>query len=136
MDFIVERKPYPQQMSSLYHYSLIKVIVLHHLSLLNIHWETFISHEIFRGPQIPPPVPQEVGGLSRLVKTDEEAKEKITIKVPIFMTYQRGTRRLFTADRRVFSPRGVEGCLPSSSAHRQMLTPQDVEGALPSSSTQ
>ena len=40
MDFIVQRKPYPQKMSKLYHYSLIKVIVIHHLSLLNIPWDT------------------------------------------------------------------------------------------------
>ena len=87
MDFIVQRKPCPQQMSSLYRYSLIKVIVIHHLSLLNIPSETFISHEIFRGPLIPPPVPQEAGGPSSLAKTDEEAKEIRTTEVPIFMIY-------------------------------------------------
>lgn len=108
--------------------------MLHHLSLLNIPLETFISHEIFRGPQIPPLVPQEARGPSSPTKTDEEAKETRTTEVLVFMTNQRGTRRLFAADRRVFSPRDVEGALPSSSAHRQMLTPQDVEGASPSSS--
>ena len=110
--------------------------MLHHLSLLNIPWETFISHEIFKGPQIPPPTPQEVGGPSSLAKIDEEAKETGNTEVPIFMTYHRGTRRLFAVDRQVFSPWDVEGALPSSSTHRQMLAPQDVEGALPSSSTQ
>jgi len=121
MAFIVQRKPYPQQMSSLYHYSLIKVIVLHHLSLLNIPYETFISHEIFRSPRIPPPVPQEAGGPSSPAKTYEEAKETRTTEVPVFMTYQRGTRRLFAVDRQVFSPWDVEGGLPYSSTHRQML---------------
>ena len=53
-----------------------------------------------------------------------------------YKTYQRSTIKLFTADRQVFSPLGVEGTLPSSSTHRQMLAPQDVEGALISSSTQ
>ena len=77
MAHFVQKKPYPQQMSSLYHYSLIKMILLHHLSLLNISWETFIAHDIFRDPQIPPPVSQESGGCSSSaqVKTDEEAKE-------------------------------------------------------------
>ena len=99
-------------------------------------WETFISHDIFRGPQIPPPVYQEAGGPSSNVKVNEEAKETRTIEVPFYMTYQRGTRRLFAADRQVFSPRDVEGALPSSSSHRQMLAPRDVEGPFPSSSTQ
>ena len=83
MAHFVQKKPYPQQMSSLYHYSLIKIIVLHHLSLLNISWETFISHDIFRGPKIPPPVSQEAGGPSSQVKTNEEAKETRTTEVPI-----------------------------------------------------
>ena len=42
MAHFVQKKPYPQQMSSLYHYSLIKIIVLHHLSLLNISWENLL----------------------------------------------------------------------------------------------
>jgi len=108
--------------------------VLHHLSLLNILWENFISHEIFRGPQIPPPMPQEAGGPSSLVKIDEEAKETGTTGVPTFMKYQKGTERLFAIDRQVFSPQNVEEALPSSSTHRKTLAPQDVEGALPSSS--
>ena len=94
-------------MSSLYHYSLIKIIVLHHLSLLKISWETFISHDIFRGPQIPPPVSQEVEGPSSNahMKIDEEAKETRATDVPgTYMTYQRGIRRLFSVDRKVFFP--------------------------------
>ena len=57
--YIVQEKPYPQQMSSIYHYSLIKMIVLHHLNLLNTSWDTFIANDIFNGPQIPPLVPQK-----------------------------------------------------------------------------
>ena len=51
--YIVQKKPYPHQLNNIYHYSLIKIIVLHHLSLLNIPWENFIAHEMFKGPQIP-----------------------------------------------------------------------------------
>ena len=77
MAHFVQKKPCPQQMSNIYHYSLIKMIVLHHLSLLNISWETFIAHDIFRGPQIPPPMSQESGGpsSSAQVKTYEKAKD-------------------------------------------------------------
>jgi len=71
------------------------------------------------------------------VKTNEKAKETRATEVPrTYMTYQRGTRILFIADRQVFAPQDVEGTLPSSSTHRKMLAPQDVEGAFPSSSTQ
>jgi len=126
MAHFVQKKSYPQQMSNLYHYSLIKMIVLHHLSLLNISWETFIAHDIFRGPQIPPPMSQELGGpsSSAQVKIDEEAKETRATEVTrTYMTYQMGTRRLFAADRQVFAPLDVEGALPSSLTHRQMLAP-------------
>jgi len=78
-------------------------------------------------------VSQEAGGPFSQVKIDEETKETRTTEVPIYMTYQRGTRRSFAVDRQVFSPWEVEGTLPSSSAHRQMLAPQDVEEAFPSS---
>ena len=69
-------------MSSIYHYSLIKMIVLHHLNLLNISWETFISNDIFNGPQIPPSVPQKAERPSNSVKVkkSEKAKETKVVK--------------------------------------------------------
>lgn len=66
----------------------------------------------------------------------EEAKETRIVELLVYLTYQRGTRRLFVADRQVFSLTDVEGDLPSSLAHRKMLTRQDVEGVFPYSSTQ
>ncbi len=126
-------------MSSIYHYSLIKMIALHHLNLLNISWDTFIANDIFNGPQIPPSVPQEVErpSSSAKVENSEKAKEtKVVEKPEAYQTYQRGDRKLFSLDRQVFTPLDVEGSLPSSSTHRQMLSPQTVEGALPSSSKQ
>ena len=66
----------------------------------------------------------------------EETKETGIAKVPVYLTYQRGRKRLSVVAMQVFSPRDAEGTLPSSSVHRQMLAPQDVEGAFPSSSTQ
>lgn len=86
-------------MNNVYHYSLIKIIVLHHLSLLNFPWETFIAHDMFRGPHISPSMVQEIGGPSTHVKTREEQKEMINVEVPIFLTYKRGTRKLFAVSR-------------------------------------
>ena len=48
-------------MRSIFHHSLIKIIVLHHLDKLNISWDTFIADDIFTTPPIqhaqarPPP---------------------------------------------------------------------------------
>ena len=44
MEYLVAKKEYHQQMNNLYHHSLIKLIVLHHLNLINISWDTFISN--------------------------------------------------------------------------------------------
>lgn len=95
MAHYVKKKPYPQQLNNIYHFFLIKVIVLHQLNLLNIPWETFISHEVFKGPQIFSSVHQEEGGPSGY----EQVKEIETIGMPVFVTYERGTRRLFAAVR-------------------------------------
>lgn len=132
---IVWRKPYPQHLNNIYHYSLIKIIGLHQLSLLNIPGETFIAHEIFKGLQIPSPVHQEEGGPYSHGETREEAKVSKTAEVLVYLTYQRGTRRPFAAARQVSFLQGVEGALLSSSVHRQIFAPQGVDGALPSSST-
>jgi len=64
MALYVQRKPFSQQFNNIYHFSLIKIVILHQLSLLNIPWDTFIAHEIFKGPQVIPSVPQEEGGTS------------------------------------------------------------------------
>ena len=93
-------------------------------------WETFISHEMFKGPQVFSLVPHEEGGPSG----HDKVQETETVGVPVFVKYERGTRKLFVASRRVLSPQGVEGVSPSSSGHRQMLSPQGVEGVFPSSS--
>ena len=41
-------------MPSIFHHSLIKMIVLHHLDQLGIAWETFIDNEIFNEPPTQP----------------------------------------------------------------------------------
>ena len=90
MAHFVQNNPYPQKMSSLYYYSLIKMILLHDISLLNIFWEIFIAHDIFRRPQTPPLMPQVSWGpsSSSQVKTNDEVKETRATEVPrTYMTY-------------------------------------------------
>lgn len=131
MALIVKKKSYPQQLTSIYHYSLIQIIVLHQLNPINMPWETLISHEMLKGPQVFSSVPHQEGGPSG----NEKVQETEIVGVPVFVIYERGTRKLFAAVRRVLSPQGVEGVSPSSSGHRKMISPQGVEGYLPSSST-
>lgn len=113
MIVIAKRKPHPQQFNSIYHFSVIKIIVLHHLNQLGMPWETFISHEVLKGPPIFSSVHQEEGQPSG----HEQAKEVENIGVPMFFTYERGTRGIFVAARKVLSPQGVEGVSPSSTGH-------------------
>ena len=50
MPFIVRRRNPSQQMQSLFHHSLIKMVVLHQLEQQGIPWEVFIAHEVFKNP--------------------------------------------------------------------------------------
>lgn len=95
MEFFVNKKPYAQQLTSIYHFSLTKIIVLHELNLLNMPWDFFISHDIFKVPQIFSSVPREEGGPLGL----EKVKETQTIRVLVFVTYWRGTRKFFSTAR-------------------------------------
>ena len=95
MALYVKKKPYPQYLNNIFHYSLIKIIVIHQLNLLNMPWETFISHEMFKGPQIFSSVHHEEGGPS----SHEKVKKTETVGVPVFVTYKRGTRKLFAVAR-------------------------------------
>ena len=51
MSYIVQKRDYPQQMQSLFHHSLIKMVVMHQLQDKGIPWETFIANEVFTSPQ-------------------------------------------------------------------------------------
>ena len=52
MAFIAQKRDYDHQMQSVFHHSLIKMIITHHLDMLNIPWDTFISNDIFTVPPI------------------------------------------------------------------------------------
>ncbi len=86
-------------------------MVIHQLGLQGITWEDFISREFFIAPQGPSEALHETGGPSYQHQGDETQ----TASMSVFITYQKGTRRLFTVAKRVLSPPGVEGVsLPSS----------------------
>jgi len=61
MTTLVQRKPPLQQYNNIYHFSLIKIVVLHQLGLVNVSWEDIISDDLFTGPQVPPSVFHEAG---------------------------------------------------------------------------
>ena len=104
MTTLVQRKPPHQQYNNIYHFSLIKIVVLHQLSLLNVSWDAFISHKVFKSPQVTPSVFQKAGRPSN----QHEIHETQTTGVSVFITYEKGTRSLFAATKRVRSPPRVE----------------------------
>ena len=54
MSYIVQKRDPSQQMQSLFHHSLIKMVVMHQLQQKGIPWEVFIAHEVFTNPQAHP----------------------------------------------------------------------------------
>ena len=116
MTTLVQRNTPEQQYNSIYHYALIKIVVVHQLGLQGISWEDFISNDFFTAPQVPLEVFHDADEPSY-----HHGGQETETTVPTYVTYQRGTRGLFAAARRVLSPPGVEGVsLPSSAAQVQV----------------
>ena len=109
MNTFMQHKTPQQQLNSVYHFALIKILVVHQLGLQGITWDDFISRDLFSTSQVLSEVKHE-GEPSRRYECHE------TASVPVFITYQKGTRRLFAAAKRVLSPPGVEGALLPTSA--------------------
>ena len=105
MTILVQKKTPEQQYNSIYLYALIKIVVVHQLGLQGISWEDFISHDFFTAPQVPPKVFHDASEPSH----QYGGQEADTTSVPTYVMYQRDTRILFAAARRVLSPPGVEG---------------------------
>ena len=125
MTTLVQKKTPEQQHNNIYHYGLIKIIVVHQLGLQGITWDEFISRDFFTALQPPPEIVHDAGEPLHQF----EVPETEPISVPVCVTYQRGTKALFAAARRVLSPPGVEGVsLPSSAA--RVLSPHVVEGGI------
>jgi len=88
--------------------------VVHQLGLQGITWDDFISREFLRASQEALEVKHEIGEPSHQYERLE------TVSVPVFIKYQRGTRHLFAAAKRVLSPPRVEGAsLPPSAEQVQ-----------------
>jgi len=85
----------------------------HLLDLQGIAWDDFISHDFFGTPQVVSEVEHEIGGPSNQYERHEAAT------MPVFITYQRGSRHLFAAAKRVLSPPRVEGALLPTSASQE-----------------
>ena len=111
MNTFMQHKTPQQQLNNLYHFALSKILVVHQLGVQGITWDDFISRDFFRASQGLSEVKHDTGGPSHQYERHE------TASVPVFITYQRGTRHLFAAAKRVLSPPGVEGAsLPPSAS--------------------
>ena len=95
MTTLVQKKTPEQQHSNIYHYALIKIIVVHQLGLQGITWDEFISRDFFATPQPPPEIVHDEGEPSHQF----EFPETEPISAPVCVTYQRGHRALFAAAR-------------------------------------
>ena len=98
--------------------------MVHQLGVQGITWDDFISRDFFRVSRGLSEVKHE-GGPSHQYECHE------TASVPVFITYQRGTRHLFAAAKRVLSPPGVEGAFLFPSAPQvqdKEMSPMQDEG--------
>ena len=110
MAYNVQHREYEFQMNNLFHHSLIKIIVLHHLKQLKIARETFIEAEVLTSPPNEParPIPPSSLVSQKQTRLYSRATVNKCKKDKEFKTYQRGHRQ-------VFAPQIVEGALPSTS---------------------
>ena len=95
MTTLVQKKTPEQQHNNIYHYALIKIIVVHQLGLQGIAWDEFISRDFFAAPQPPPEIFHDEGEASHQF----EVIETKPISAPVCVTYQRGHIALFAATR-------------------------------------
>lgn len=122
MAYKVQHRNSEIQQNSLFHHSLIKIIVLRHLTQLNIDWETLIGEEVFlpssNQPPRPtssstPPIPTKIGSSSSSAMKKKKGEDKVA------KTYQRVNRLLFVAQV-------VEGAKPSTSTQKGALLHHDT----------
>ena len=85
----------------------------HQLGLQGIAWEDFISRDFFSAPPVVLEAEHEVGGPSHQFECHE------AVTMPVYISYQRGSRLLFAAAKRVLSQPGVEGALLPTSAPQE-----------------
>jgi len=109
MTTLVQHKTPQQQLNSVYHFALIKIVVVHQLGLQGITSNDFIARDFFRASQGPSEVGHETSGPSH----HHEGHDPHTATIPVFITYQKGTRQLFAVAKQVLSPPAVEGASAS-----------------------
>jgi len=83
MTTLVQKKTPQQQYNNIYHFALIKIVVMHQLGSQDISWEDFISHELLTSPQVPPIALHETGGPSH----QQESHDIQAASAPVFVTY-------------------------------------------------
>ena len=83
MTTLMQRKTPEQQYNNIYHYALIKIVVVHQLGLQGISWEDFISNDFFTAPQVPLEVVHDAGEPSH----QYGGQEAETTSVPTYVTY-------------------------------------------------
>ena len=114
MKIFMQHKTPRQQVNSVYHFALIRIFVDHQLGLQGITWEDFISRDFFSAPQVVSEAEHEIGFPSHQYERHE------TATMLVYITYQRDSRPLFAATKRVLSPPRVEGAsLPTSASQEQ-----------------
>lgn len=90
------------------------------------YWPTLFA-DFFSTPQVVLEVEHEVGGPSH------QHERHLTATMPVYITYQKGSRPLFTVAKRVLSPIGVEGALlPTSASEEQGRGKEPVHDEGPS----
>ena len=133
MAYIVQKREPKDQMKSLFHHALIKIIVPYHLKELNIAWSTFIANPIFTHASTqnvqnmpsslhPPPPPlttshapipspnrKQDNGKENQGNRGQSSKSGRTGLGTMVHTYQKGCRQ-------VFAPHILGGAFLSSSA--------------------
>ena len=92
---LVQRKSPTHQHRRIYHYALIKIVVIHQLAQQGITWEDFISRDLFTAPQSPPEIVHDEGGPSQQFDIPETEH----VDAPAYVTYQQGHRALFASAR-------------------------------------
>ena len=144
MAYIVQKRDYDHQMKSLFHHSLIKIIVLHHLNQLNIAWDNFIANEIFTVP--PTPHAQDMPSSSHptiIIHSSISAHTSIHLHLISHPHHHRHHHHFMImqghlAELKVIKPKRADLSTLAHTyqrGHRKVFSPQIVGGALPSSST-
>ena len=89
MKNFMQHKTPRQQLNSVYHFALIRILEDHQLGLQGISWEDFISRDFFSAPPMVSEAEHEVGSPSLQFESHE------TATMPVYITYQKGSRPLF-----------------------------------------